>query len=64
MSRATITEVCLLRRISEGPLRFDGVTAFQRQVITVMRERGWVALNAASRWDITHTGWEQLRHDR
>lgn len=66
MSQATphMGEIYLLRRLAQGPLRFDGVTDYQRRVLTVMHERRWVTLNAASRWDLTPTGRELLEPNR
>lgn len=64
MSRANMSEIGVLRRLAQGPLRYDGVTDYQRGVLTVMRERRWVTLNAASRWDLTDAGREELKHDR
>ena len=57
---ATIFEIGIMRRLHQGPLRYDGVTAFQRQILTLIHERGWVTLNAASRWDLTPAGRAKL----
>lgn len=55
-----MSEIGILRRIGQGPLRLDGVTDFQRGVIAVMRAKGWVTLNDASCWDLTPTGRQHI----
>lgn len=51
----SLFEAGLLRRLQQGRLRFDGVTAFQRRVLTVMHARRWVTLDAGGFWALTPT---------